>query len=76
MKLIQGDLLTLKENCKYCVVASVLLNNLEYAYLINIDNYYDNMIVQYDDHSVEVVTDQKLINVLWLEFNKQVKNID
>lgn len=46
-----NDVLTVKNNENYLVVYTKILEDKEYAFLINTDNYSSNMFCEYDKSS-------------------------
>ncbi len=68
----QGEVLTLSDSRKYAVVSSTMLDNVNYVYLIDQDDYTNFMFCKYDNqNSLEEVTDQNLVEKLILAFQKK-----
>lgn len=66
----QGSVLTLNDDKKYSVVYSINLENVDYVYLVDQDDYNNNMFCKYLDNQLERVSDSELIKKLLLEVNK------
>ena len=68
----QGEVLTLNDSRKYAVVSSAMIDNVNYVYLIDQDDYTNFMFCKYDNqNSLEEVTDQNLIERLILTFQRK-----
>ena len=73
----QGEILTLNDNKKYVVVSSQVLNDENYVYLIDQDDYTNLMFCKYDNNNgLEEVIDQDLIEKLMLLFQKDIRVTD
>ena len=57
----QGELLTLDDNKKYAVVYTCKLDNRDYAFLIDQDDYNNTMLCEYVDNQLREVLDEKII---------------
>ncbi|MBQ9319144.1 MAG: hypothetical protein IJR82_05900 [Bacilli bacterium] len=61
----QGDILTLNDNRKYCVVFIAELNFKKYVYLVDQDNYMNTMFCEYGyENDLEEVIDPAIIEQL------------
>ena len=66
----QGSVLTLNDNKKYSVVYSLNFDDSNYVYLVDQDDYNNNMFCKFYDNQLDKVTDSELIKQLLLEVNK------
>ena len=67
------DIVTLSNNSKYCVISTISYNNINYLYLINIDNKNDVKFVYYENNRLNVVKDNSItdkIIPLFLKINE------
>lgn len=72
----QGDVLTLNDNNTYSVVASTTIDNVNYIYIIDQNDYTNVMFCKYDNKKgLEEVVDKKLVEKLMLIFGKKLKNL-
>lgn len=75
----KGQILTLTDNNKYLVLSKVLYKNVNYLYLIDInDNTKFKICCENIDNnniSVSIINDNKLIEKLILLFTKDIKEI-
>jgi len=72
----QGDVLTLNDNNTYSVVASTTIDNVNYIYIIDENDYTNVMFCKYDNKKgLEEVVDKKLVEKLMLIFGKKLKNL-
>lgn len=61
----QSEILTLDDNKEYTVAFTTMLDNKNYVFLIEIDNYENNMFCEYDaDGGLTEVTDIDVIDKL------------
>ena len=77
----QGEILTLNDNKVYSVVYSTVYNNSNYAYLIDQNDYSNNMFCKYDlKDGLEEVKDPEILEYLLKKFqdekNSHFKNKD
>ena len=70
----QGEVLTLNDNKKYSVVFVTKYNNKDYVYLIDQDDYLNNMFCEYKDNKLETVNNAEIIEEL-LKLFAQTNNI-
>ena len=69
----QGDILTLEDDKEYVVVSSVMLDNINYVYLIQSNNLSNVMFCKYDNtDGLYEVDDPDLIVELLKMFNIQL----
>lgn len=69
----QGDVLTLEDNKEYVVVATTVLSNIVYVYLIDQNDYSNFMFCSYDQtDGLYEVEDQELLKELIKIFNKDL----
>lgn len=67
----EGNILTLSNKQKYVVVYTTTYKNEEYCYIINRDDDNDSMICKIlPNESIEIVTDEKIINIFLQIFTK------
>ena len=70
----QGEILTLSDNKKYTVVASQMVDNINYVYIIDQDDYTNFMFCKYDNNELEEVIDEQLVEKLMVIFNNSLNN--
>lgn len=71
----QGEILTLNDNKKYTVVSSQVIDNNNYVYLIDQDDYTNFMFCKYDNNDgLEEVVDEELIEKLMVSFQKDISS--
>ncbi len=70
----QGELLTLEDDKEYVVVGSTILDNINYVYLMDSNDYSNFMFCSYDqtDGLYEVEDEEILLQLLNI-FNEQLK---
>ena len=67
----EGNIVTLSNKQKYVVVYTTKYKKEEYCYIINKDNDNDSIICKIlPNESVEIVTDEKIINIFLQIFTK------
>ena len=67
----EGNILTLSNKQKYVVVYTTTYKDEEYCYIINKDDDNDSMICKIlPNQSVEIVNDEKIINIFLQLFTK------
>ena len=67
----EGNVLTLSNKQKYVVVYTTTYKKEEYCYIINKDDDNDSMICKLlSNGSVEIVTDEKIVNIFLQLFAK------
>lgn len=69
----QGEYWTLSNGEKYIVSSIVKVDNNEYVYLLNTNNYQDFLIAEYQGDSIEEVEDPDLLENLISKFNEDLK---
>lgn len=67
----QGEILTLSDNKKYSVVFTTTLNNENYVYLIEQDNYSNTMFCKYHNNDLEEVLNPEIVKQLMIKFMNQ-----
>lgn len=71
----KGSVVTLSNEQKYVVVYTTKYKNEEYSYIINKDDDNDSMICKIlSDSKIEVVNDQKTLNLFLSLFARELKN--
>ena len=71
----QGEILTLNDNKKYTVVSSQMIDNTNYVYLIDQDDYTNFMFCKYDNNNgLEEVIDENIIEKLMIVFQKDISS--
>lgn len=71
--LSQGEILTLNDNKKYTVVSSTIMDDINYVYLVDQDDYTNLMFCKYDNNNgLEEVIDETLIEKLMTIFGKDI----
>ncbi len=60
----QSEILTLDDNKEYVVTFTVMLNNKNYVFLVEQDNYENNMFCEYNDSGLTEVLDIDVIEEL------------
>jgi len=69
----QGEILTLNDNKKYTVVLSTIMDDINYVYLVDQDDYTNLMFCKYDNNNgLEEVTDEALLEKLMIIFGKDI----
>lgn len=69
----QGEILTLEDDVEYVAVATTILNDINYVYLMNADDYSKFMFCAYDQKDgLYEVEDANLLEELLVIFNKQL----
>lgn len=73
--LSQGKVLTLDDNKKYSVVFTTRYENVNYVYLIDQDDYTNNMFCKYDNNDeLEEINDPNIIEILLKLFAQSKSN--
>ena len=73
--LSQGKVLTLNDNKKYSVVFTTRYENINYVYLIDQDDYTNNMFCKYDNNDeLEEINDPNIIEILLKLFTQSKSN--
>lgn len=69
---MKGQVIKLEDGTKYAIAEILMLNNINYIYIINIDNNKDIRFAEIEDDKINFVNDNNLYNLLMLEvFKKQ-----
>ena len=69
----RGEILTLNDNKKYSVVYTTVLNSKNYVYLIDQDDYTNNMFCKYDNvNGLEEVIESELLEQLMIKFKESL----
>ena len=72
----QGEVLTLENNKEYVKIGSIVLDGINYVYLMNSTDYSDFMFCKYDQvDGLYEVEDPDLLKKLIKEFNKQLSSV-
>ncbi len=72
----QGEVLTLENNKEYVTIGSIVLDGINYVYLMNSTDYSDFMFCKYDQvDGLYEVEDPDLLKKLIKEFNKQLSSV-
>lgn len=72
----QGEILTLEDDKQYVVVATTILDNINYVYLIDSKDYSNFMFCAYDQtDGLYEVEDGELLEELLNIFNEQLSEI-
>ena len=73
----KGEILTLEDNKSYVVVSTTKLNNINYVYLMNPENYAEFMFCAYDNEDgLYEVEDGELLQQLLEIFNNDLNKIN
>lgn len=73
----QGEILTLEDDKEYVVVATTVLDGINYVYLINSVDYSNFLFCAYDQtDGLYEVEDPELLDQLLKIFNEQLKGTD
>ncbi len=70
----QGEMLVLSNNKEYAAVSSIIMNDINYVYLVDTDVYKDYKICKYENDCLEEIVDQDLLRLLISKFNKDLKD--
>lgn len=69
----KGEILTLDDNKKYIVVSSRLVDNVNYVYLIDGNDYNNFMFCKFDNNNgLEEISEVNLLSRLMIEFKKDI----
>ena len=71
----QGNVLTLSDNKEYVVVASEIIDEINYLYVIDQNDYSNCMFCKYYDNKLEKINDSQTIEKLLNVFYESIKNI-
>ena len=69
----QGEMLVLDNNKEYSTVSSIMLNDINFVYLVDTEVYKDYKICKYENDSLEEIVDPDLLRLLISKFNKDLK---
>ncbi len=69
----QGEILTLDDDKEYTVTFTTMLDDKNYVFLLETNNYENNMFCEYKDDSLEEVTDINVIEKLLEKFQEYIK---
>ena len=72
----QGEILTLDDDKEYTVTFTTMLDNKNYVFLLETNNYENNMFCEYVDGGLEEVVDINIIEKLLENFKDYVKQKD
>ncbi|MBR2711391.1 MAG: hypothetical protein IKE89_02865 [Bacilli bacterium] len=68
----QGEVLTLSDNKKYTVISTIEMDNNNYYYLIDNDDYSNMMFCTFEEDNMEEITDHDLIEKLLIRFKNNL----
>ena len=68
----QGEVLTLSDNKKYTVISTIEMDNNNYYYLIDNDDYSNMMFCTFEEDNMEEITDHDLIDKLLIRFKNNL----
>ena len=68
----QGEVLTLSDNKKYTVISTIEMDNNNYSYLIDNDDYSNMMFCKFVEGDIEEITDHDLIEKLLIKFKNNL----
>ena len=68
----QGEVLTLSDNKKYTVMSTIEMDNNNYYYLIDNDDYSNMMFCTFEEDNMEEITDHDLIEKLLIRFKNNL----
>ena len=68
----QGEVLTLSDNKKYTVISTIEMDNNNYSYLIDNDDYSNMMFCKIVEDDIEEITDHDLIEKLLIKFKNNL----
>ena len=68
----QGEVLTLDDDKEYTVTFTTMLDNKNYVFLLETNNYENNMFCEYLNDELEEVTDIAVIEKLLKKFEEYV----
>lgn len=69
----QGEILTLDDDKEYTVTFTTMIEDKNYVFLLEADNYENNMFCEYVDGGLEEVTDADILEKLLDNFTEYVK---
>lgn len=69
----QGEMLVLSNNKEYAVVSSIMVQDINYVYLVDTEKYNDYKICKFENDSLEEIVDTDLLRFLISKFNKDLK---
>ena len=69
----QSEILVLDNNKEYAVVSSIMLQNINYVYLVSMEDYKEFLICKYENNRLEEIVDKDLLKLLIAKFNKDLK---
>lgn len=69
----QGEMLVLDNDKEYAVVSSIMIQDTNYVYLVETEQYKEYKICKYENDSLEEIVDQDLLRLLISKFNKDLK---
>ena len=73
----QGEVLTLEDDKDYVTIGSIMLDGINYVYLMNSTDYSNFMFCSYDQvDGLYEVTEPELLKKLLELFNKQLNETD
>ena len=65
----QGELLTLSDNKDYSVIFSTMINDINYAYLVDQNDYSNSFVCKFDNNDgIEEETNPEIIGELMTQF--------
>ena len=72
----QGDILDLDDNKTYSVVYSTMIDSHNYVYLIDQNDYTNNMFCSYDNKILKEVVDPEMVERLLQDYKNNSKDAD
>lgn len=70
----QGEILTLDDDKEYTVTFTTMLDDKNYVFLLETNNYENNMFCEYEEGDLEEVTDINVIERLLEKFQEYIKD--
>ncbi len=70
----KGEILTLDDDNEYAVTAVTIIDNIEYLFLMDTNDYSNFMFCSVNNDEVEEIDDLDLIQTLAKEFDVQLNN--
>lgn len=61
-------------NKEYAVISSMSVDKINYAYIMNIENYNEVLFIKNKKDEVEVINEKEKLNYLIKKFNQKINN--
>ncbi len=74
--LLQGEVLTLNDNKTYSVAYSTTIDSCNYVYLIDQNDYTNNMFCSYENEELKEVIDPIIAEKIIQDFKNNTNNLD